>query len=350
MSEMRYIPNKMKGKTPYDPISGSYSIRLDANESPYPIPAELLDRFCEALKEESLNRYPDPTCASVRNAFSSYYRVDPANVVVGNGSDELINLILNCFFDKGDKVGIATPEFSMYRFYAELAEDAMVFTEKDSTFSLDRFSAFAKENGCRAVIFSNPCNPTGAGFDKEEVLRFIRQTSCLCIIDEAYMDFWNQSILTLAPEFENVIVLRTLSKAFGAAGARIGFAVANPLLIRNLNVARSPYNVNSLSQRLATLLLENGDLCNHGKELGQRAKELQSRLTELFPDARVFPTCANFVFMETPNASELFRYLADCGIAVRLFGNSHLRICAGTEKEMDRLYETLTRFGTEDPS
>lgn len=339
--DMDFVSKKMKGKTPYLPIVGDYSVRLDANESPFAIPEELMERFATEAASASLNRYPDPSAREVREAFARRYGVDPEHTVVGNGSDELINLIMTALLDKGDTLAVATPEFSMYAFYAELSENTVLFCPKPEEYSLNALLGFVRENGCRAVVFSNPCNPTGAGFGRSEVLDFVRNCPALCIVDEAYMDFWDQSILDVCDRYENLIVLRTLSKAFGAAGIRCGFAVGHPSLIDALHVARSPYNVNTLTQIMARLVLESSAEQDRAALLAAGAQKLYTELRTILPGAVVYPTRANFVYVKTADAEMITRELAARGIAVRLFAPDHIRVCSSTEEEMNRLFAAL---------
>lgn len=330
----------MMGKVPYEPIQGSYKVRLDANESPFPIPENIIEQFTSWLSDNTLDRYPDPFCVELRAAFAKRYGVDMSNVVAGNGSDELISVIMTSLFDGGDSLVVATPEFSMYAFYAGLSENAVYFTQKDESYNLDSLLSFVKEKGARAVVFSNPCNPTGQGFDRAAVLDFVKNCPALCVVDEAYMDFWDQSILDVCDKYENLIVLRTLSKAFGAAGLRLGFAVGHKSLIDAINVARSPYNVNTLSQKLGTLVLES-DIDN-GRLLALQAQKLAERLGELLPGSKIYPTRANFVYLEHKESQKIYKGLLERGVAVRYFSPDRLRITASTDEELEILYSSIS--------
>ena len=219
------IPEKLQSKEPYTPVTAGYSIRLDANESPYNVSAELREDMKRALDDIDFNRYPDPLAADLCKAFARAYGIRSSYVTAGNGSDELIGLILSSFLEKGEGVTVALPDFSMYAFYASLSEEKLHVFKRDGAPTLDGLRAFVRETGSAAVIFSNPCNPTGQGYDRKSVLQFVLSTDALCIIDEAYMDFWDQSILADAPWLENAFVLRTLSKVFGAAALRLGRCV-----------------------------------------------------------------------------------------------------------------------------
>ena len=339
---MSYLSKKMSGKTPYEPLIGEYKIRLDANESPLSLTDEVLDIFAKEMKNLNINRYPDPSSTIIREAFAKKFNLDHENIVAGNGSDELISVIMTSLLDKGDTLCVAYPDFSMYAFYADLSENQVAIYNKEKDFTLDSLSEFVNENKYRAVIFSNPCNPTGDGFMREDVIRFIENTKALCIIDEAYMDFWDQSILDVADKYENLIVLKTLSKAYGAAGIRLGFAIGHKSLINALNVARSPYNVNTLSQTLGKIILEN--MPDNSKYLANQAKKLEVKLKALLPDAIITPTKTNFVYFSHPDAKKIYEELLKQKIAIRYFKPDRLRITASTDDELCELYKAITNI------
>ncbi len=340
---MNLLPEKLRSKVAYAPSAGSYSIRLDANESPYDLPAALKERFLSELLETSLNRYPDSSAHALREAFGARYGAAPGCIAAGNGSDELISLLTTSFLSKGDTLLVAEPDFSMYRFYAELAELTLAACRREADFDAAQLEQALAKSRARAVIFSNPCNPTGAGMARANLLALIKKRSgVLFLVDEAYMDFWNQSLLKEAPGLPNLIVLRTLSKAWGAAGLRLGFAVANEGLIAALNTARSPYNVSTPSQLLGRLLLEEQE--NQGAFLQAQAKKLEAQLKILLPEASVYPTHTNFVYLEAANARQVFEFLKQQGIIVRLFGENALRITASFDQELSALYTALEKF------
>lgn len=336
---MNYVSKKMSGKTPYEPLVGDFKIRLDANESPISLTSEVLDMFAKEMQTININRYPDPASTKIREAFAKKFDLCADNIVAGNGSDELISVIMTSLLDKGDTLCVAYPDFSMYAFYADLSENQVLIYNKGDNFTLDKLSDFVNMNNARAVIFSNPCNPTGDGFERNEVIRFIENTPALCIIDEAYMDFWDQSILDVADKYENLIVLKTLSKAYGAAGIRLGFAIGHKSLINALNVARSPYNVNTLSHTLGKIILEN--MPDNSKYLAHQAKKLEVKIAELLPDAKITPTKTNFVYFSHPDAKKIYEGLQKQKIAIRYFKPDRLRITASTDEDLDELYIAL---------
>lgn len=346
---MYEITEKLVKLTPYDPIQGDYRIRLDANESFIDTSVDILS---VAVKGAALNRYPDPYAKKLIAAYSDFYTIDPDLVTAGNGSDELISIITACFLQKNEKVLTLAPDFSMYSFYSSLYElDVRVMKKEDDlTINVDKVIETVNQESIRAVIFSNPCNPTSLGLCKDDVIRLITSVNALVILDEAYMDFWTglkeQSLIKDTARYDNLIVLRTCSKALGMAGLRLGFAVSNNVITEKLRAAKSPYNVNSLTQCAAEYLLSDK------KEMDRRIKACVDALNELdnglcercFPFfEKIFPSVTNFLFIKTSKSMEIFEYLLTQSIAVRYMGD-YLRITAGSTEENKALIKALGGF------
>ena len=351
MNSMSYELNrKIRDLKPYDPISGSYKIRLDANESFYSIPEDLLKKVTDRIAQTAFNRYPDPMAREVCRKFAEYYGVDPTYVTAYNGSDETISVIMTSFLMRGDTVITLSNDFSMYRFYASLAEADSVEVPKreDLSIDVDLLIETAQKTDAAMIIFSNPCNPTSLGLDRESVLRLIRSVNALVVLDEAYMDFWDQSIIQIASEFENLILLRTCSKAFGMASIRLGFSVANQKLTDAMRAVKSPYNSNTLTQEIGTLVYEQKDLMKkRTEEIIRSRRQLQQGLREIqeaFPGSfSMAESCTNFVYLKTDLAEEIHRFLLKNSIAVRCF-KGHLRITAGTAEENKEVLSAVRAF------
>lgn len=348
---MSYTLNeKIRDLQPYDPITGSYQIRLDANESFLPIPEAIHEEMNQAIAQVAFNRYPDPTCQKLCEAFADYYGIDSALVTAGNGSDELISLICTAFLMKGEKVLTVAPDFSMYQFYTSLseAETVVLAKEEDLSINVDRLIAESVTSCARMIIFSNPCNPTSLGLQASEVRRLIKSVNALVVLDEAYMDFWDQSLLQEVAQYDNLIILRTSSKAVGGAAIRLGFAVANPTLTRALRAVKSPYNVNTMTQVVGTCLFSHPKELEYAKNqlfisrdlLYYRIKELQNQ----YPDRlKTYSTCTNFVFIKMPQAKDFYSYLLKNGVAIRYMGD-YVRITAGSEAENQTLLHLFQEF------
>ena len=345
---MFQLNEKVKNLTPYEPISGTYEIRLDANESFLTFPKEIEDEMVEALKNSALNRYPDPNATKLVKGFADYFKVNPDCVTAGNGSDEIISVIMNAFLQKGNKILTLEPDFSMYRFYAEIAECESVKYQKDNNLdvNIDDVIALANNENVRIVIFSNPCNPTSRIVTKDDVRKLINNTDALVVLDEAYMDFAeDESLLGEFENYDNLIILKTCSKALGCAALRLGFAVANKTLTNVIRAVKSPYNVNSVSQALGEVLFAHPDYIDNCIEtVVNSRKELYSRILEIKSDKieKIYETHTNFVFMKVKNAKQVFEKMKENSIIIRNMGD-YLRITAGTKYENEKMLETFKK-------
>ena len=345
---MFQLNEKVKNLTPYEPISGTYEIRLDANESFLTVPKNIENEMVEALKNSALNRYPDPMATKLVEGFSKYFKVNPECVTAGNGSDEIISVITNAFLQKGDKILTLEPDFSMYRFYAEIAECESVKYQKDDNLdvNIDDVITLANSENVRIVIFSNPCNPTSRIITKDHIRKLINSTDALVVLDEAYMDFAeDESLLGEFENYDNLIILKTCSKALGSAALRLGFAVANKTLTNVVRAVKSPYNVNSVSQALGEVLFAHPDYIDNCIEtVVNSRKELYNEILKIKSDKieKVYETHTNFVFMKVKNAKQVFEKMKENSIIIRNMGE-YLRITAGTKYENEKMLETFKK-------
>lgn len=344
---MYELPGRLKTLTPYEPVAGKFPIRLDANESFLAPPDWLREEIARAVRNLDFNRYPDPLCAALREKFAAFFGIKSELVTAGNGSDELISLIINSFLEPGETMAMVRPDFSMYSIYAEMAGVPTAVYEKSPGFlelDADGLINFVKAHKARLLMFSNPCNPTSQAASQEEILRIVESLDCLVTVDEAYMDFSEGSILQLTERYDNLIVLKTCSK-IGMAGIRLGFAVATPTLTRALQAVRSPYNVNAMTQAAGCVWFSHGDYIRSCVEQIKASRDaLCLKLTALFERKKellqVLPSSANFVFLHMSDAKAVFQALSARGVAVRLMGE-YLRITAGSDEENDELVKLL---------
>lgn len=344
------LTGKLRNLVPYQPITGAYKIRLDANESFLPPEKELVERLGNAVSGVDFNRYPDPFATNLCKTFATCYNLDADCVTAGNGSDELIGIILSSFLKRGETVLTLEPDFSMYKFYAALSECQVQSLAKQNDLKIEPDAVLdaLKKTGARLLIFSNPCNPTSLGLCRADVLQIIEGTDALVVLDEAYMDFWDESVLQTVCNYDNVILLKTCSKAVGAAAIRLGFAVACKRLTTAIRAAKSPYNVSSLTQAAGEiLLLEQSMLQRAVAEILRSRDELQTALDAMEIRKcginKVYCSCTNFIFLELCDAKMVYEMLLQQSIAVRLMGK-HLRITAGTREENAALLAALEQI------
>lgn len=353
MFDRTLLAKKIKDLEPYKVDNGRYDIRLDANESFADMPSEMKDKFAEIVRSVPFSRYPDPNASDLCSAFASVYGISSENIAAGSGSDEIISIIMNCFLDKGERVMTFTPDFSMYEFYAELAELETVKCPKaPDTLQIDfeKADKAIKDSGAKLVIFSNPCNPTGRIEKKSDIEALAEKNpNTIFAVDEAYMDFAEklsekESFLNNICSYSNVFVLKTMSKALGAAALRLGFIVGAKELIDTFKAVKSPYNVNSVSQAIGEAVLkEKTMLQTCTKAIVNQKNRLYGELSEMFPTADTF---TNFVFIRTPLAEKIYLALKEKGILTRFFkiGEGALRITAGNEEENTVLVREIKKI------
>lgn len=309
-----------------------YRVKLDANEGQN----YLLDNnfYIENFRA---NLYPDSDSKKLREKMSLYYGCEKENILVGNGSSELINMIINAYCEVSDEVVSFSPSFSMYQTYCNLcgAKYVKIETEDDFSQDINKLIDYSIKNNPKVVILCTPNNPTGYVTKKEDIINLLDSVkNSIIIIDEAYADFSNYSSIELINRYENLMVMRTLSKAFGLAGLRIGALIASEKLIKYIWKVKVPYNINTLSQYAAQKSLENLDkISTYIVEVINRRESLRKELKDV--GFKVFESGANYIFVKSP-VDNLYEKLLACGILIRkilIKNDIYYRITVGTEEE-----------------
>jgi len=337
---------------PYLPTQGDFRIRLDANEAPSLFPSALRERLARAFSELSLERYPDARSAELRRAIARRLDVEPDELLLGVGSDELLALLMTALVkprraSEAPIVLTTSPTFVMYKMSARLRGLRVIEVPLDAEWDLAEESMLrALEVGPPHLVFiASPNNPTGTVMDPGRLERVIQAASrSLVVVDEAYVDYADRHRLDLFRGYENVAVLRTLSKV-GFASLRLGWLVGRPELVRELDKVRLPYNSSGVSQALGALVV--GELWDEVLSVIQTVKSERARLAEALgrlSGVSVSPAQANFLWVRTPGSAEgIFRALAERGILLRSFHQTggrlaqQLRITVGSPAENDEL-------------
>jgi len=326
------------------------NIRLDANESFSNLPDYITEEILKNLKNLDFNRYPDPFASDLIKKYSEYIGVNAKNIAAGNGSDELLNIIINGFLSKGDKILTFTPDFSMYAFYADIIEADVIRVQKrgEDNFAInfDEIAERINRENIKLVVFSNPCNPTGQLESKEILKKFIKSINIPVILDEVYIDFTDktQSFLYDFNEYPNLIIMKSLSKSIGLAAIRVGFAISNENFINMIKTIKSPFNVNAVSQKIAeTVLYYPEYLAERLAEIKENKKNLQDKIKNKFK-FKVYDTHTNFVLTESERSGEIFEYLLANKILVRNIGGKYLRITSGSREENEELVKCLEGY------
>lgn len=334
----------------YTTASAEDMIKLDAMENPFPLPDPVRGRLHSALAQVAVNRYPDIAADRVKRALTAAYGIpDSLGLMLGNGSDELIQLITVALARPGAAMLAPEPSFVMYRLNAIHAGMRFVGVPLASDFGLDRGAMLAAVERERPALtfLAYPNNPTGNLFSGDDVAAIIRASPGLVVVDEAYAAFADASFLPRIAEFPNLLVLRTLSKV-GMAGIRLGYAIAAPEWIAQLNKLRAPYNVNAFTQAAAVALLADaGWMADQAATIRAERSRLAAALARL-PGVTVFETQTNFLLARVPEADLLYDGLRQRRILVKNVHSWHpllvncLRITVGTPRENDALLAALT--------
>jgi histidinol-phosphate aminotransferase len=294
-------------------------VKLDAMESPYGLPAELQREIAEAVSQVAVNRYPDPTAPALVRRLRETMGIPPGyDVLLGNGSDEIIHIIVQCVARPGATVLAPRPSFVMFSAYAVLAGMEYVGVPLKRDFTLDAQAVLEAMDQCRpAVVFiAYPNNPSGNLFDEKAIARIIEAAPGLVVIDEAYNAFAGSTFMTRLGEFSNLVVMRTLSK-LGLAGIRLGYAAGRPEWIREFDKVRSPYNVNSLTHVVAERVLAHRELLDaQARSIVAERLRLDAELRRV-PGVTVFPSAANFILVRVPDAPAVFEGMRRRGVLVK---------------------------------
>lgn len=339
---------KLRELTPYVPGEQPRErlIKLNTNENPYP-PAPGVETALRDFPVDHLRRYPDPESHALRDALAKEFGVEPEQVFVGNGSDEVLALAFQAFFCHDRPLEMPEITYSFYPVYCRLYDVARRALPLDDQWRVD-LDAFSQEAG--GVVFANPNAPTGHGHDRQAIARLLsRITGSVVLIDEAYVDFGGESAIPLAADHPNLLVTGTFSKSRSLAGLRLGYAVGSRELIEGLERVKDSFNsypIDSLASTLGIAALADHDHFEACREAVITTRErTRGRLEEL--GLRVLPSQTNFLLVSHPNidAAQLFVGLRERGILVRHFNTDtlrdFLRISIGTEDEMDSLIEAL---------
>jgi len=351
MTKRIKIRSSLQSLTPYSSARKEYSgaarILLDANENSF-----------GSVLDDELRRYPDPYQLKLKQKLSGILGIESRCILLGNGSDEIVDLTVRLFCEpKDDCVVICPPTFAMFKVQATISSVNVKEVPLRSDFSLDIEALLsALDAKDRLLFLCSPNNPTGNLIPVEQIARLLKEFTGIVVLDEAYIDFApDDSAQFLLKQFNNLIILRTFSKAWGLAGIRLGAALASAEIVELLNSIKLPYNINSLTQGQALRALEHeAQMKEFVKRICEQRKLLVSNLSKLACVSRVFPSDANFLLVQFFDVSRVKSLLDAQGIIVRDRSQVKgcegcLRITVGNESENERLLLALSELEPERP-
>lgn len=338
-------------------IQGQY-IRLNANESNSIFSkGEIIDMLL-SLQLDNFNRYPDTSTKELRKAYGKFIGYSYRNILAGNGSDQLIGVVISSYINKGDKILTLQPDFSMYDFYASLNEGQLVKLDigKKGKFAVKDLIALGKKESPKMIIFSNPNNPTGYELSVEEIEELLSNfRNIKILVDEAYIEFGGESALNLIEKYENLYITRTMSKAWGIAALRIGFVISNEKNIKELESFMVPYSINSISQEIAIKILSYKEEIFENIEI---IKDERNRLYKAFKELenlqknkiKFYKSQGNFIFARSKYKQQLKEALEEEGIIIRYFKDDSFRITIGKREENNQVLRVISKviFSMED--
>ncbi len=334
-----YVP----GEQPHDVELWT---KLNTNENPYP-PSPRCADVLKHIDISMLHLYPNPTSDGVRDVIAKTFGFERDQVVVGNGSDDILNMAIRIFCDSADELAMVTPSYSLYASLAEIQGATMRQIPLTSDFGLPA-DFMERIQGTKLLMIPSPNAPTSTIFPLETLEKIIETFQGAVLIDEAYVDFAQFNALSFVNKYKNVIVSRTLSKSYALAGLRVGFALSTPEIIASFMKVKDSYNVNYLSQELAKVAIEDQDYLREisAKIVAERERATQELTAMGF---KVLPSHTNFLFAMPPNedGKSIYEALKSQKILVRFFAGEvtgkFVRITIGTPAQMDKLYTALRK-------
>jgi len=341
------VRKAIRDLSPYTGPEIECPIKLDGNESPFTLPPDVLDKVLAAITKIPINRYPDPGAVGLRRKLSQITGFPLEGIVLGNGSDELIAMLLITFSGGSGKVLVPMPTFSMFKLSTVALGLEPLSVQLDRYFDIDlgKMLKVLKYNNPDLTFLASPNNPTGNSYSEDRIVGIIENSKGVVVIDEAYTDFCGKSHLPLIDKYENLVVLRTMSKV-GFAGIRLGILFARNHLVKEINKVRLPYNINLYSQRIAEVILENLSFVGENIQLVTRERERIFKQLKKIPGIEAFPSDANFILMRVIDAEAVHQELINRGIIVRNFNSpgrleNCLRVTIGTPGENDSFIRAL---------
>lgn len=326
------------------------AIMLNANELYQTISADIQQEIIEEVKGIDFHRYPDETNMELCTAYATHMHLDSQQLLAGNGSDEMLGLMIGYFLGKDKKLFTLAPDFSMYDYYASMHEASVIKypCREDGSFDIDDFIETGRRQTIHMILFSNPNNPTGHALCTKELCKIIEAfPSIPVIIDEAYAEFAQDSMLSKLDCYPNLYVTRTLSKAYGLAGMRLGFLLSSLPNIKKLRPMMVPYNISSITQKVGVVVLRHATAYTNVINEIIVARDALYEQVKDFTKMTMYPSKANYLYGRSPYKKELLEAFEQHGVIIRTYADDSFRITIGAKEENDIVCDILTSFEKE---
>lgn len=347
----KWLRSDIKNIEAYQVPNAKNIIKMDAMESPFLIHKEIIDNYITSITNVDINRYPDPSAKELQENLKELMDI-PKNlgILLGNGSDEIIQLLaLAC--EKGQTIASFEPSFVMYQIISKLTHLKYQAIKLDDKFAIDidKTLNIITKTKPKIIFIAYPNNPTGNSFNNEYIKKIASlYKDTLIVIDEAYYAYSKNSFLKEIEKFENMVIIRTVSK-IGFAGIRLGLLIGNKETIMQLNKLRLPYNISSLTQASANILLKQKDAIKKNAQIIVKQRDIMFKKFNTIKGLEVYPSDANFLLIKTIAAKSLFTFLQGNGILIKNFNNSkrlknYLRITIGSPQDNNKLLRHIEEF------
>lgn len=351
VKKLRYR-SKLGEMPSYDVVEREWKIKVNANECGMNLPPMVEDRVMGRLSRIAFNRYPNEDLEQLMEAIAANYGLQKENVLIGNGSSEIIEKLFFAFGGRNLTIVYPQPSFSMYHIYARAAEARSVVVDldpEDYSLNVRRFIQKVNDSKASLAVLCNPNNPTGTVLTLEEIEDIARHTSCALLIDEAYVEFYGHSAVCLLQKYPKLLVARTFSKAYGLAAVRCGYLLGDAAVIEMVGRTFMPYHMNVLTLATADTVFQMRDEYVPRIQQMIAERERMSGQYAALPGFTVYPSRTNFILVRYIQAEELNKALAAQGIGVRCFGDAAglencLRISMGSRQENDAVFAAIRAF------
>lgn len=326
-------------------------IRFDTNTSPF-IPKEWLNNIASKLETLGINDYPDTSYIKLRKSISKYININENQISVTNGADEGLDIISKIFIDKDTDIIISTPTYSFYSIVTKIMGGNIISIPRKKNFVDDIENILKSPKRKNNIIFlCNPNNPTGNSIERKNVIRLLNEINSVIVIDEAYVEFSGNTLVDLTKKYNNLIILRTFSKAFSLAGARIGYIIASKTMVDILNKVRPPNSLSVISLALADIAINDIEKVNDNIKLIINERTKCKNFLENIPGINVFPSDANFLLIKFNkiNSDIIYNLLLKEGLIVRNLNNIQslencLRFSIRNSKQNNVLLNTISKI------
>ena len=353
MNTVRKSAPQLEQLVPYDPKYLPAKIMNSANENPQDVEEQIKREAMSAVRNVKLNRYPDPLANELRDLIAEANGLDRNQVLLGNGGDELLFNLALAYGGPGRKFLNMPPTFSVYQNNAQLTGTEVVNVPRLADYSIDEQAVLDRvsQGDIDFVIVTSPNNPTGQLAPEDFVLKLLDATDALVMVDEAYFEFSRTTLRPYLMQHQNLVLLRTFSKAFSLAGVRLGYLLGNECVIREFLKVRQPYSVDAVSQAIGKVVFQNRAKFEPG--IIQIISERQRMLEELaaIPGVDPHPSDSNYILFKVAQAGQVWQQLFDPGILIRDFSKARylegsLRVSVGTPQENDQFLAALRQIVT----